>query len=149
MTLPAWVWKHVVASLPLLVDEDKAKRTYILNRRYLPIKESIDILDPTYPLNNARHYSYIILKWCVMCVLWYCKHVAWSTTYCFTSTTMFKVNNSTQQDSFYEQYSSPCSCFLQPKLWLLCYLRETDAFSTCVTPGISRYTHPEGEPCTY
>ena len=57
---------------------------------------------------------------------------------------MFKanINNSSQQE-----LQSGCFCdHVSPninKLWLL----PARPFSTCVTPGISHNTHPEGESC--
>ena len=101
-------------------------------------------------------YAYV----CVVCSM-IRKHAAWATTCCCTSIIMFELNNSTEQDrsscwplipgtmnSLFDQYSSPCSTFL-PTQAVATVLPACPYFSTCVTPGISRPTHPEGAPCTW
>ena len=61
---------------------------------------------------------------------------------------MFKLSNSNQQElllscCFFDHASSKIN-----KVWLL-LLPSCPFSSTCVTPGISRHTHPKGEPCIY
>ena len=65
--------------------------------------------------------------------------------YILLSQTMLKTNNSTTTLLFpLSDTAAHAPCFLQHnKLWLL----PACPFSTCVTPGISRHLHPEGEPC--
>ena len=83
---------------------------------------------------------------CDGCVVAY----ATTTIYCCTSIIMFKVNNSAQQERSYpaEYYQVLVSLARFPPTYAVtAVIPACPCSSTCVTPGISRHTYLEGEPC--